>query len=146
MFLRAMLAPAALAALTALYLLLAVPAAHAGTDGAGAFFRAVDRNGDGLISPAEMAAHRDRRVAEVDADRDGYVTQVEFISGRSLPADTIEQQAWMQKRSALFRQLDLNGDGVVSPAERRTVARRAFDRYDRDGDGGLSLAEIERAR
>lgn len=143
MFLRAMIAPATLALVAALYLLTAF-GASAGTE-TSAFFRAVDRNGDGMISVAEMTEHRNLRVAEVDVNNDGFVTQVEFISGRSLPADTVTQEAWMQKRSALFRQLDIDGDGVVSPTERHELAVRAFNHYDRDGNGGLSLAELEGA-
>lgn len=74
------------------------------------------------------------RIARVDADRDGRLSQAEFLA-----------------RFDRMAAMDANGDGVVSADERRAAmqARRAqqraaaFDRLDADKDGVISRAEFE---
>ncbi|MEM9206686.1 MAG: EF-hand domain-containing protein [Pseudomonadota bacterium] len=69
-------------------------------------FGAIDGNGDGTITPAEIdqalqarvEAMRERMVERLDADRDGLITQAEF-------------QAQAEQR---FSQLDRNNDGELS--------------------------------
>ena len=48
--------------------------------------------------------------------------------------------------AALFKSLDIDGDGLVSKAEAAGNAEvtQAFDRADRNRDGKLSVAEYER--
>ncbi|HRO32589.1 MAG TPA: EF-hand domain-containing protein [Brevundimonas sp.] len=74
------------------------------------------------------------RMARVDADRDGRLSQAEYLA-----------------RFDRMAAMDANGDGVVSADERRAAmqARRgqqrtaAFDRLDADKDGVISRAEFE---
>lgn len=45
----------------------------------------------------------------------------------------------------LFKNADLNGNGVLDPAEIAEMRMRAFERADADGDGTISRAEQDRA-
>lgn len=80
-------------------------------------------------APAESPA------ASADADRDGRITQAEFV------------QARVQRLTAM----DANNDGSVT-AEERAAAKQAkraermaarFDRLDTDGNGSISRAEFD---
>lgn len=68
---------------------------------------ALDTDGDGVVTRAELEANRDARRAEherrrfPDANEDGVVSTAEFLAAA-------EQR---------FARLDANGDGVLSPDE-----------------------------
>ncbi len=70
------------------------------------------------------------------------VTSAAFASG-----DTNSALA-LGSKDRLFRQLDLNRDGVISRAEsaREPGFARGFDESDEDGDGRLNTREFMRAR
>jgi Ca2+-binding EF-hand superfamily protein len=71
----------------------------------------VDKDGDGNVSAAEMAANAKTQFAEADTDKNGALSEAEFV-------------AFRQK---FFKQLDTNDDGVITHAEMRTrFLARAF--------------------
>ena len=107
------------------------------------FFDRVDLDQNGRISLSELKAFQDIRVSAIDINGDGFVTKTEFVSGRTFPADRINHDAWLQKRKAIFKKLDLDRDGRVCPDERKASSAKAFFLYDRNGDGGLSLSELQ---
>lgn len=80
-------------------------------------------------------APAERAPARADANRDGQITQTEFVDAR------------VQRLTAM----DTNRDGSITGAERSSAkqARRAermagrFDRLDADGNGSISRAEFE---
>lgn len=78
-----------------------------------ALFAALDKDHNGVLTPAEFAALPMQRaqpnaaplLAQVDANRDGQITQVEFRSGKL----------------ANFDRMDTDKDGVVTAAEMRAA-------------------------
>ncbi|MGB3313757.1 MAG: calcium-binding protein [Albidovulum sp.] len=103
-------------------------------------FAAVDADGDGKITQAEIDAHRKASVAGFDSDGDGMISKEEataFATAKMQAHITamIDQQ---------FAMRDLDGDGKLSAVEivAPPAHTRLFDRADADGDGAVSEAEF----
>jgi Ca2+-binding EF-hand superfamily protein len=84
-------------------------------------FKRLDKNTDGKLDRQElgqMGRGHDgqgppmQRLWELDADRSGGVSFEEFKAGR------VHAKFDPEKQQALFRRLDSNGDGVITPADR----------------------------
>ena len=79
--------------------------------GATARFAAIDANRDGQATVEEIRAYREqqraerqaRRLARLDTDKDGRISEAEFVARR------LEQ----------MERLDRNGDGVLDASDRR---------------------------
>lgn len=103
-----------------------------------------DTDKDGKLSPTErQAMMRDRREAIVkkyDKNKNGRL-------------ELKERKAWaVDQRVAIFQRLDTNSDKRISSREadkargpRGRMLSRGFHRLDRDQDGAISIAEMERA-
>ena len=66
------------------------------------------------------------------------------------PADGPEREPTtrteaLSRAGEAFSRLDINGDGVLSPADRETRIAEDFSKADSDGNGQLSLAEATAA-
>ena len=82
-------------------------------------FDRLDKNGDGKLDREELrkmargsGAPRPKRLWELDADQSGGVSLEEFRAGHvasKLPPERVEE---------VFRKLDTNGDGQISPDDR----------------------------
>ena len=92
--------------------------------------REVDTNGDGRITQAEIDAAVDARFARFDANKDGRLSLDEFAA---LWAD-LTRPAMVRA----FQFMDPDGDGSVTRAEVGQKASRLVQRFDRNGDGALS--------
>lgn len=128
------------AGVTALTLLTAALPAQAFGRGAGFDFAVVDADKDGQITQAEMDAFQAARATEVDTDKDGFISAEEMTAQMvARMQERIEKMA----RHAIVEQ-DEDGDGKVSLAE--MDAGRGFDklmtRADANGDGALSQEEV----
>jgi len=119
---------------------------HGGEHRHGPGFAAMDTDGDGRLSAAEMAqmpSHgifsTEERFARLDADADGYLTQEEMHQAR--------QQ--MREHRPRFEELDTDGDGQLSidemgslPARGDSSLNERFARLDSDNNGYLSQDEL----
>ena len=96
-------------------------------------FEAVDADGDGTLTQAEIDKLRDDLHAAHDADGDGNLSLEEF-SG-----------LWHETTRPLtvrtFQMLDTDGDAVVTRTEYDRPLAGIVERLDRDGDGGLSMKD-----
>ena len=99
--------------------------------------RAMDTDGDGLVSFEEFELPEKRRGADrleaADTDGDGNISRAEMEAqlAEHVAADT-------ERAEKRFEQADINGDGFVTPAERKQVA---FEMLDENQDGYLSAEE-----
>lgn len=115
-----------------------------------ATFKAIDANGDGTLSAAELTAAegkiQQQRIAQIraraeaeftrlDTNKDGSLSKAEFmaITPQSSPATP--------NGAALAGQLDKNKDGKVTLDEFRAPRLGMFDRIDTNHDGVISDAE-----
>jgi Ca2+-binding EF-hand superfamily protein len=122
-------------------------------------FDRIDQNKDGQIVadeiPAERKSYFERLLRERDKDGDGKLSKEEFQQSaeqqrRPAAADENTQRPRPEQRgfdaAAIFRSLDKNSDGKVTPdevpEERRERFRAGLARSDKDNDGGLNLEEF----
>lgn len=93
-------------------------------------FATLDADGNGAITPNEMAAHQQARFASMDTNGDGAISAEELSS------------AMMQRRAArMIARMDANGDGMLQ-ADEMGGKRDPFATMDTDGDGTISAEEF----
>lgn len=109
-------------------------------------FAAVDTNGDGAISRAEMETRRLEQFAKIDANSDGALTQAEMDAAAEQRKAERETRR-TERMAARFSEADTDGNGTLSidEFEPGSGADR-FDRLDTNQDGLLTKAEMETAR
>ncbi|MFN3723805.1 MAG: EF-hand domain-containing protein [Paracoccaceae bacterium] len=115
-----------------------------GASMAGMDFAAMDADGDGKVTQAEIEAHRAARTAAIDTDGDGLLSADE-LAAMHIRAAT--ERANMQA-TRMIGQMDADGDGKLSAAEltTRPMPARMFERLDTDKDGAISEAEMAAAK
>lgn len=96
-------------------------------------FEAVDADGDGKLTQAEIDKLRNDRHAAHDANGDGDLDLGEFA------------ELWHETTHPLtvraFQMLDTDGDAIITRAEYDRPLAGIVARLDRDRDGGLSLRD-----
>ena len=116
-----------------------------GHHGAAAYFEFLDENGDGLLQPEEIPEARAERLRARDTDGDGLLSMDEFASGGEHHRHHRGEQG-PPSTEAIFAQLDVNEDGVITADE---VPERVRDRLlaaDADGDGAVTPQELQAVR
>jgi Ca2+-binding EF-hand superfamily protein len=103
-------------------------------------FDTLDADGDGSISAAELAAHREAMFAAADANGDGVLDKDEIIAHQvAVMAERMGRRA-----DRMLERRDVNGDGSLSLEEMgKGPAEMNFSRFDTDGDGMISKEELE---
>lgn len=96
-----------------------------------------DVNGDQVISSEEISQKRDKAFGKMDLNQDGRVSMEEFTH-----VDELKRQPIIAAR---FSKLDSDRDGVVSQEEYRTFLG-SFKQFDQDGNGKITLAEMDTPR
>jgi Ca2+-binding EF-hand superfamily protein len=121
-------------------------------------FKRLDTDGDGTVSKAEAEKgppHLAEHFAEIDANKDGNLTQEEMLSAMRTRMARCTQdpdgcQGQMKQRfEGAWKRADVDGDGSLSKAEaEQGMSRlaRHFDQIDTDRDGKITLAETDAAR
>ena len=111
-------------------------------EGRGHEFSALDTDGDGQITQAEIQAMADARFSSLDTDDDGTLSLEELIKGAS------ERVA--ERAEKMIKRFDSNADGKLSADEmpRRGGDRegKMFKRADADGNGSISQEEFDAMR
>ena len=112
-----------------------------------AFWKNADANKDGVLDLKEYLAVQKKEFARMDANGDGKLTPQEFAAPRREGARTkrpAEGRAGQgQGIKKLFDNADANGDGKLSPDEAPAQIGNRFDMIDSDGDGFITLQEIQ---
>lgn len=98
-------------------------------------FAALDTDGDGRVTEAEMLAKRAQHFADADANGDGILNLEELESMMAA-----RRKARMERR---FARLDADGDGAISTEEFSQRKPGWIGRADADGDGGVTLDELK---
>ena len=102
--------------------------------GAVFLFEQFDANQDGRITQAEIDQVRQSRLAEFDQNGDGKLTLEEY------------QALWMaamrERMVDRFQEHDDDGDGLVTIEEFAEPFDGVVVRFDRNGDGELTLDEV----
>lgn len=96
---------------------------------------------NGTINAADHAAGARKRFDAMDADGDGRITAAEITASQGA-----ERIAWTRKplsSTDKIRAFDRNKDGVLSVQEYADGSQAIFDKLDTDNDGYLRGAEIE---
>ncbi|MEM7766423.1 MAG: hypothetical protein AAF253_02925 [Pseudomonadota bacterium] len=102
-------------------------------------FDALDGNGDGEITRAEVDAKRMADFARADTNADGVLSIEESQAWKD--AKRAERQA--VRAQAQFTRADVNGDGVIGPDEFGSRNEKMFDRVDANEDGIITTEEAE---
>jgi Ca2+-binding EF-hand superfamily protein len=117
-------------------------------------FKAIDTNGDGSLSSAElqvaegkvqqqrlaaMRARVEKEFTKLDTNKDNQLSKAEFMAAApSAPSNP-------PNGARVVAQLDKNKDGKISVDEYRAPRLSAFDKVDTNHDGTLSVAERQAA-
>lgn len=111
-------------------------------------FKAIDTNGDGVLSQAELAAaeakglqnrlamarsRMEAEFAKLDTNHDGQLSKVEFLVAAPQPPTSAPDV------SAAFARLDTNKDGKVTVTEFSAAAAARFDQLDAKHAGVLNV-------
>lgn len=104
-----------------------------------AIFARLDKDGDGKLSREELGRFVNKphdgegpprkRLWELDLDKSGGVDFEEFKKGelfKKLPAE---------KQAEVFKRLDTDGDGVITPKDRPEPLKRPGEKRDKEKDG-----------
>jgi EF-hand domain pair/EF hand len=111
----------------------------------------IDVNADGVIGDDEAAALADHAFMRMDQDRDGKVTEAEFVSGPGSHKGwfnwSSEETAAVQKvRKDKFATIDTSKDGSLDKTEFFADAKAKLAAADTDKDGKVSPWEFRATR
>ena len=106
----------------------------------GAYFKEMDKNGDGAISKKEFDAFHSQHFKDMDANKDGKISQDEMGAIHGGMAG--KGPMLFDER---FDETDINHDGALSRDEAEIgmpMLFAHFDEYDTNKDGKISKDEV----
>ncbi|MGV6812311.1 MAG: EF-hand domain-containing protein [Brevirhabdus sp.] len=119
-------------------------------------FEQLDANGDGIVTQDEMKLHSEARFTEADGNGDGKLSAEEMIAAAQARAEEAmkDRAERMSERMAkrterMIEKKDTDGDGLLTMAELQdgqSRGERFFEKLDTDGDGAVSKEEFEAAK
>lgn len=110
---------------------------------------AMDVNGDGVLSPDELAAATQGKFDAADTDKDGVISPQEQAATvgtfeqtqqKAYGAQTANKAVQLQNR---FDAADVNHDGSVSKAEYESYYGNRYKKFDKNADGKLDIKEYQ---
>ncbi|WP_417249949.1 EF-hand domain-containing protein [Celeribacter sp.] len=105
-------------------------------------FAAVDTDGDGKVTDAELEAFRAAKFAEIDTNSDGSIDADEMAAHH----EKMREERQLKGVQKMIDRRDTNDDGVLSAEEFAPAPKVSlFERIDTDGDGAISQEELEAA-
>jgi len=99
-------------------------------------FTTLDDDDDGHIDFGEYAANATGKFVTMDSDGNGLVTAAEMDAHRAALGRVSRVPA-----ADVIKPVDSDGDGMLAQWENEAIARREFDALDTDHDGVISRAE-----
>jgi Ca2+-binding EF-hand superfamily protein len=125
--------------------------------GPGGFLKGADLNKDGSIDQTEFQQTRDKWFADLDADKDGFVTADELKAfgdkmhaewakkhadqaSNDKPADAGKKHGDFSQR--ILKRVDTDQDGKISKAEFDAEGSKLFAKLDRNSDGKVAENEM----
>ncbi|MEC3910013.1 hypothetical protein U5A82_05845 [Sphingobium sp. CR2-8] len=139
--------------LTIALLALTSPALAAPHEGS-AFIHDYDADHDGQVTRAEFDAGRITRFKATDANKDGWVSEAEYVkeysarleqqlaaSDRSEGKKAEERQRQIRQTHVRFGVLDTDKDSQMTQAEYDVSGSRAFAEQDNDKNGIITAAD-----
>jgi Ca2+-binding EF-hand superfamily protein len=121
---------------------LALPSSHT----AEGFLALYDGNGDGKVERSEFDRARNEQFARTDADRNGRLSQDEYLAEYEdrLDRHIATQTGGSDKQTRVrFGALDTDKDGKMTFAEYQASGKRTFDAADRNHDGVVDSADTK---
>ena len=108
----------------------------------------MDTNKDGQITKAEADAYRAGQEKAMDANGDGVISMDEMKAGMARMMGVEPTGRAGQMGEMRFARLDTNGDGALSADEMAADNRftQIFKRIDQNGDGTLDKDELAQAQ
>jgi len=112
----------------------------------------LDANKDGKVSRDESSKaaveRANRRFDQLDADKDGFITQAEIDAARDKMRSEVRGE--MSRRGAEnWKAADKDGDGAISRSEAEAgmpMLFRRFDQLDANKDGKISRDEMPQGK
>ena len=104
--------------------------------------KAIDTDGDGILTAEEHAAGAKKMFATMDANKDGKVTAAEMDAAHEKVTGHKASKGEMSAADKI-KTIDTDHDGVLTAEEHEAGADRMFDMMDTNKDGYLSKAEFE---
>ena len=109
------------------------------------WFGNIDANDDGIITDDELVARQEESFKRWDANCDGVLTLDEYklyIAGDNwAEIDTEGIECTVEEPYMKHVQMDSDGDGVATTAERLVFIEKRFEAIDANGDGNVDPAE-----
>jgi Ca2+-binding EF-hand superfamily protein len=110
-------------------------------------FAALDADGDGAVTAAELGEWREGVFWAMDADGDEALSREEFMAVQMGPgADPDSRgprfEAMQAQKAAEYDRMDADGDGLVPKADWDAFGATVLSEADSDGDGAMSLPEF----
>jgi Ca2+-binding EF-hand superfamily protein len=99
-------------------------------------FTTLDDDDDGHIDFGEYAARSTGKFVTMDSDGNGLVTPAEMDAHRAALGRPSRVSS-----ADVIKPVDSDGDGMLAQWENEAIARREFDALDTDHDGYISRAE-----
>mgnify|MGYP001036911930 CR=1 FL=1 len=100
-------------------------------------FEVMDANKDGTVTRDEIAGHNAARAGEIDAEKGRKITASELEAWH----DAEREKARNARMERALAQMDANGDGAVSVGELEVARPWLLTRLDPDGDDKIGLDE-----